>query len=226
MTEEEEARERFWSHLANFCNDEEDVFLSHEIPKDSGEKANTLLAAAGKCYEMDGKRASFSFAVGAAITLFESIGASRKQLKPLFHLRQALQDLDCGLSDPALVIKGSASQPTSTWDAKACLVLALDGRIRLGEPLDAAAREVCDAYVRAAGRRGGPAKEGQTTLKNWREEFQRGRARHGMALYVMAQTQFETLETMSEIEKSQRLNAAVSGFIRTAAEKQPELFRS
>jgi hypothetical protein len=140
------------------------------------EELAAALSLSGSPEDMRKNITTFLLAVGE---VFHAKGVYPPQLRMLLG---ALEDLDRGVVHPILKpsSRPASSQldPTTHWEARAALVLALEARMALGESRMAAAKAVMDeiGYTVPGGRRGA---DRIRSLFDWKDRF--GRQGRGSA---------------------------------------------
>lgn len=144
-------------------------------------EASSSLAMAAALHQGGDQREGFKWALRASIDFFRFVGFPEDQLGPFKHLRDALEGLDRGSKTPALTPDEVHNRPTddpSKWNFRACLAVALDIRMRMGESADLASQKICSA-IQIARDPKMPRKAQSQRLIDLRKKFKSGQVPEG-----------------------------------------------
>lgn len=161
-------------------------------------KAELTLAYANELHARGCHREAFGYAVRAAREVFEAVGTNKEMHEPYKHLMQALSDLYVGRLDRALdpgKVANRKIEPSSEWDARACLAAALEARMALGEKEQVAAEQIRKKFSVFDNNWTVERSRAVNRLVDWRKQFRSRKPPAG-------QIRFDTALKLIEVAKT------------------------
>jgi hypothetical protein len=195
--------------------------LESEISKDeiasALEEASFGLAFASELHDVGAHSEAFRMSLRAAIDA--ACKFPSHLLEPSRHLFSALEDLNRGSIDPALVpalVSHRKIDATAVWSVRACLALALEARKCLVRSLSEAARLIASASPATIGAKLSRTEQ-QTRLKNWRGNFRKGKVPEGSHRKIFATGLAQIMEANAASDRTERLAKLEDRFVELAA---------